>query len=482
MGQPVKVPMGDFAPDRDPLTPGILLDVEDLYPTVKGYRSYPSLTQYATNELPGEIVGAWSGAQGQTVATVAATFNQLYVLDALTWVSSALTINGTDTRWRFDLYGNDLIAVNGVDPAYVYTGTGAFTLLGGTPPIASLVQATDYSVFLIEPHSNTWHSTLSDILWTDSIATQTCSGNLDSTTGNITAAHALRSGIALFKRHGLHYSTFAGPPFYWDFNKVSHEVGAPCQEAVANLGDVLRWPGPDDFYSFDSYSLQPIPNNLKEWFFANLDQLNDFKIAARWDQARSLVFWHFPSNAANPPGSLDKWICLNTRTGKWSKGSAAIDVPIFRPIQTGHLDYDIFSRTYVTYGGIPVGLRYGDLRSRTVDVSGAFPSASHGLSLFNGAPNAASFTTGDFGDRHNILECMRIRPQYTIYPTEGATLTPLNQSNPGHTPVPGTSRELSTDGWFNLRNTSRLMRFEHTGDSEYEIVGLEAELDRAGDR
>src|SRR6185369_16121768 len=131
-----------------------------------------------------------------------------------------------------------------------------------------------------------------------------------------------------YKDHALHFGVFEGPPFYWNFRIVSHEIGTPCQESVANLGDIQYFLGPDDFYSFDGYNLQRVPNNMKEWFFATVDLYFNTTIMTRWDQRRNLVFWHFPS--LNPPsgyapGTVDTWISLNIRNGKWSKGTGIIE-------------------------------------------------------------------------------------------------------------------------------------------------------------
>lgn len=472
----------DFAPDIDPITPGILIDCSNAYPTVKGFRSYPSLVRYSTNNLPGTAFGVFSGAQGSADVLVAGVADQLYELVAKTFVSAGLSL-GTITppaRWRFDMYGTDLIAVNGLDPVQMKPISGSFATLGGGPPVASIAQATDFSLFLIEANSSRWWSSLSDTIWTPSIATQTVRGNLDSTNGNISAAHALRSGIAIYKRKALHYGTFTGPPFYWDFVTVSTQIGAPSQEAIANLGDVQYFLGPDDFYAFDAQSLKRIPNNLKEWFFANYDQTKDYLVSARWEQEKSLIFWHFAS-LQSVGETIDLWICYNLRTGKWSKGAEMVDVPVFSSIQTGNLTYADFTATYPTYADVE-GLRYGDLRSRAIDLSGVIKSADHGLYLYNGAPAGGYVTSHDFGDRHNMYQVTRLRPQFSVYPQSGAILEVLSQYRPGDAPVAGPVVNLSSDGWFNFRNTSRLQRFKITALSEMEITGVEAMVDYAGER
>lgn len=478
---PYKVRFLDFMPDVDPLTPGALLDMSNLYPSAKGYRTYPSLTKFSTVDLPGECLGAVSAALGDDIIVLAGTADKLFILQGSVWTDSGLTPSAITGRWRFDSYADEIIAVNGVNAAYKYDGA-AFGNLGGSPPVSSIVQGTPYALFLVAPNSSNWIASLNSALWTPSIPTQTVTGTIRNGAGDLTAAHQLRGGIAFYKRQSLTYGQFSGPPNYWDFgNGISTKIGAPGQEAVANLGDIHYFPGPDDFYSFDGYSLQRVPNQLKEWFFANLNQQLDYLISARWDQERSLIFWHFPSITANPETALDSWICLNLRTGKWAADRSAVrvDVPVFASIQTGQLTYASLTEQYPTYGDMD--FLYGDLRSRAIDQTGVIRTSDHGLYFYNGQPGRASHTTHDFGDRVSLYQVTQIQPHYSIYPEAGATMQPLNQKRRVGAPVAGAARPLKDNGAFDMENTARLQRYKHVGESEYEIVGADVAIEYAGE-
>ena len=99
-----RVKFVDFMPDADPLTPGALLDVANLYPTTKGYRAYPSLAIRSVDALPGPSLGASAGVLGSAVFLVAGTSNQLFLLNqsALTWTNQGLGLSTITGRWRFD--------------------------------------------------------------------------------------------------------------------------------------------------------------------------------------------------------------------------------------------------------------------------------------------------------------------------------------------------------------------------------------------
>lgn len=477
---PSKIRFLDFAPDIDPLTPGALLDLSNMYPSAKGIRTYPSLTRFSSNDLPDPCLGAFSGPIGDNLVVLAGTTDALFYLDGAVWTDSGLTPSAIVDRWRFDSYNNEIFAVNGVN-AYKYDGS-TFGAVAGSPPAASIVQATPYALFLVGTNSSDWIATLNPALWTPSVATETVTGTIRNGAGDLTAAHQLRGGIAFYKRNSLTFGQFSGPPFYWDFgNGISRQIGAPGQEAVANLGDIHYFPGPDDFYSFDGSALQRVPNNLKEWFFANLNQTLDYLICARWDQQRSLIFWHFPSINASPETALDSWICLNVRTGKWTadRSASPLDVPIFSSVQTGQLTWAALVALYPTWDDW--SFLYGDLRSRAVDQTGIISAADHGLYFYNGIPGQAMFTTHDFGDRENLYQVTEIQPQYSIYPEDGATIQPLNQARRVGTPVAGTARAITSVGTFDVNNTARLQRWKHVSESECEVVGIVANCDFAGE-
>jgi hypothetical protein len=356
--------------------------------------------------------------------------------------------------------------------------------MAGSPPVASIVAASDHSLFLIETNSNKWWSSLSAILWTPSIATQTVTANLDETAGNIVGAHRMRNGgMVLYKLTSFSFAQFEGPPFYWKFTTISREVGAPSHEAVANSGDVHYWPGNSDFYSFDGTSLAILPNNLKEWFYATLDGQYAHRISARWDRPRSLIVWHFPTRDSSPPGQLNAWIAYSPKNGKWSCyiNSDLLDVPLFAPVKTGALTYTILGARFPLYSSFN-GITYGDLRSQSIDQSAAIRSSDHKLVLYNGDPAEAFVTTHDFGDSANLWLMTKLKPAFHLLPEAGATNTPITQQITGGARVEQPPSDITPDGSFDVRMTARMQRHKITFLSEAEIIGVKAEIGYAGSR
>jgi hypothetical protein len=192
-----------------------------------------------------------------------------------------------------------------------------------------------------------------------------------------------------------------------------------------------------------------------------------------------LIFWHFRS-ISGPTQRLDTWIAYNIRTGRWSKGRELIDITVFSPTQTGNLNYFTYKLNHTTYADVS-GL-YGDLRSLAIDATGVIKTSDNALYFYTGAPGRSYVQTSAFGDRHNKFEITRLRPHFTLAPNAGASVAVFSQSKPGETAVLKLTKGISSDGWFNFRNTACLQVFKMTLESEMEIVGADVLSAYAGER
>jgi hypothetical protein len=466
----------DFAPDLDPITPGMCVDMAGFYPTDKGYRTLPADIRIS-NPLPSKAFGATSVLLLGTPLVAAATNNQLFVLSSIPmgapytpvpWIGQGLNLTNVSNRWRFAAYGQDLIAVDGVDaPQYYRLSNGAFMPLPGNPPVASLVATTDYAVILVPPNSQTLYSNLSDTgSWTPDVATEVYEYDLAQIAGNITGITRIRSLLAVYRQNAIQVATFVGGQIGWDFGQpgtITLNKGAVSQECVVSTGDVDYILGPDDFYSLDGYNFNRVPNHCKEWFFRDLDNRYIANVAGHWDPIRALVMWHYPSVNANPPGSLDSVIMLNVRTGFWGLDRETVDIPV------------IGGR-----GGIDIGFQ----PSHSV-IKPDHTCTVDGQSLNVPVTSGVYITSNDFGDRHLMYQTRRVRPGFYTYPAPLGSappcrVTPLTQYVPGTTPVAQPTVAISDDGWANTVVTGRLTRFQVNVYGECELAQGDVDLSSAG--
>lgn len=296
--------------------------------------------QLVSNALPSQVLGLFAGLLIDVPISVAATDNQLWIWNNGFYQSSAAALITTENRRRFAIYGNLIIVVDGVNVPYYYSSgfpTLAFQPLPNWPGNfgtinPSIVETTDYSTVLVQANSQVlWSSLVPQGPYIPSVPAQVYQYDLGQIPGDITAVHRLRSLLVVYRQNAFQCATFVGVDIGWDFGQpgtISEDIGAAGNECVVNTGDYHYIWGPDDFWQFDGYNLNRIPNNLKQFIFRDLDQGFFANVAGRYDVNRTLVFWHYPSINANPRGSLDSWVCLNLRTGKWGFGRLPIDLPL----------------------------------------------------------------------------------------------------------------------------------------------------------
>ncbi len=455
-----------FAPDLDPTTPGVIVDGNDFVPTMKGMRTLPSLVQL-TDSLPGPCLGSAffefpnPSATPLSQVIVAGTSGMLHVnIGGMPWISTPLLGAPVSQPWRCAFYQDQIIAtqagnflrplvathasISTLNPATIWSD------LSPDAPLSSIVASSDFSIFLMDWNTRDWWSTLNAAIWIPAIETETVTAPLSQTTGGITAAKALRSGMAIYKAVSLFMGQLSGPPFIWSFTEISRQTGAPSQEAVVLAEDVHYFLGPDDFWRFDGFSVSRLPNALREWFF---DRVGDVSmVAGRYDQGRSLIFWHYPTQGSTV---RNEWVCYNLRTGQWSRGVKDVDCAVGGTI------------TFTADG-----------------MAGIVKADDHAVWAYprNGARTdpGAFLTTGDLGDRHYLYQLSRVRAGYTIR-NGSPTMRTLSSYTPGGPYVQSAAMPLSADGWFNCLNTARLQRQRIEADGDCELADLELQVRPAGE-
>ncbi len=471
----------EFAPDTDAITPGNVQSSFGYYPSEKGVKTFPGQRILGVG-LPSLCLGAYSGilltlptatvaAPPSTPILVGATAQGLYLADANGNMrpSKLGFLNGTPgyatNRWRFTAFGQDLLAVNGVDPDQFYRlSAGVWAALpagadGSTAPIASIVESTDYGIILVGPNSYFFLASQSDspISWLGSVPNQVYIQPIQQTEGPITAVRRLRNTAIFYKANSSFVGYFSGGTVGWNVQEISLEIGTPNQECVINTGDYhYFYDGVFKFWQFDGWNLSELPNHLIEWFQRDLNPAYAANIAGQFDSSRDLLIWYYSSNYANPPGSFDSRLIHYRRQQRWLAERMPADLPIPS-----------------LYQAPSTGLQYA-----------GFFSTDHAPVVYDNAvtPGQAYVTSNLFGDYFNVFECQRVRPGFGPqgYPNY-ATLTAMNQNKGGVTPWVGRTEPLSGDGFFNLKNTSRLVSYQMTTRGYAEIIEIQPVLIPCGD-
>jgi len=440
----------EFAPDLDSLTPGNITAMRKFRPTEKGVATVSPMSVLCSS-LPSTCYGAFVAYLLGTQCILLCTINGVYI--ALGGHPSPLGTGFLNSvnRWRAAPYGQYFILANGVDPTQYYNNSTNLLLpLTGSPPIASLVASTDYAVILVPPNSQTLYSNLAPTAsWTPNGPSQVYQYTLAQLAGNITSVQRKRSLLAVYRQNAIQAATFVGNLIGWDFGSpgtVSTTVGVKSNEMLINTGDIDYFVGPDDFWSFDGYNLNRVPNHVKEWFFGNgvkqgdLNQPFAQNMVGHFDNINDLIMWHYPSNATarGQAGMIDSVIGFYNRGAQPRWFMDRLD-----------LDYALTGTALNTHGVI------------ATDHSLMVNDDTAPLSIISDM----YVTSQDFGDRQHVWQTTRIMPGFTTYPvpttsSPPARILPLVQMKVGTAPVPKVGKAISDDGWFNIVTTGRLTRWQ----------------------
>ena len=470
-GASTEVALRDFAPDLDPTSAGILLDLENAVPTIKGFAAGHSAVQFGS---PVPLVGPGDEVIGAIVAYFSDGTSCLYVgtrthlwLYTLPIVTGPTIVDGggllvaPPDRWHFFQFGDDVIAVARNNPVQVAHGVNAtFGPLGGGPAATNGDAALGISVagiaFLFGNFGGgvQWFSSAAgvDNDWIPDVQTLAASGLLTDYPGPVTAAAPFYRTAIVFKEQAIWSGSFVGPPFSWSFQLISDLTGTRGQESVVVLPDSIAFLGTDDFYLTTGTVPIRIPNSLKEWFFANADPLNLQRVQGWYDPEMSIITWHFVSTNTPIPGVMDLYVSYNVRAKRWAKGRRLMTIvpqPPVSPVQLAPLYFDETNT--------PQGL--------------------------SGPPGAMILFTGWTGMPGQLTQLMRIRAKYNVYPgTQNLVSWSTNiLSNVPPFP-PLTIPTLGFDDWFNLRVTSRYHQVSLATSGPAEVMAFAYEGRLAGIR
>ena len=474
-----------FAPDADPVTPGVITDCAMLEPSIRGMKGAPSASSTDYTALAGECKGsALVKKLDGTSRLFAATQTKLYEGSSGSWTdrSGSTYVGSADARWTFAQWGDVTIAQNGVDAAQTSSST-TFSTLTAMPPANLMCTVAGFVMLANVTHVSYafsdawWCSALYDYTnWTPSIATQCAQGRLYDDPGAIRALHPLGENVAAFKERSIYLGQYVGPDVIWAWTRVPGDVGAYSQGSVISDGQVLYFWGGDDFYRFDGTRPQPIGSALKEWFLENADRAYWSKIQGAYDKRTSLARWYYVPNGST---TLTACVVLNTRTGQWGRADRAIESTV--AYVASAITYDSPGiLTGVTYDSTSFLQSYDSPFWLASSESPAIFNASHQLRTLTGVSDSSSLTTGDFGDDDRYSLLRRVRPRYADAP-DSASMTAYYKQDAGDAVTTGETVDAN-DGKFDVLQSARWHRvkFEFTGDVE--TTGYTADLVPEGER
>ena len=354
------IDFGDWLPDHPSLRHPGVLNLQNAFPAVRGFKSVKSPNGISENKLRlGAVSGGAAASEidmprvrgilstvqvqsGSLVTNIfAGTETRLVKLDAGSNKFQEFNYADDTTadptysnvvRWRFQEF-----ATTGTGARVVYAASGVgqalqqFDSNGSTAPsaVSGAPNATHVAAvgrFLVCANTATseaevvWSSIDDASGWVN--GTDQSGAQILADTSEITGLVGGETGL-IFTRTGIYRQTYVGPPLVFTFEKVSNQGCEFAGSTAARSSNEAFFLSSDGFQKYiDGRVINIGAERVNQHFFARFDRTRPNDIECIIDPASSLVIWSYPS-VNSDPGVNDSLIVYDYTLDKW--GTASID-------------------------------------------------------------------------------------------------------------------------------------------------------------
>jgi len=474
------IPLIGFLPDADPATPGVLTACENAIPGDGVLIGAPAAVTVGLTALGAECRGSiLSENLAGTRRVIAGTSSAIYELDGSSWTARASGFTlGAEDAWDFCVYGNSVVAANGVTKLYRSTSS-TFSELTEAPVAKHVVESTGF-VLAANTTTNTdeWlcSAYLDETDWTIDVGTQCTSGRLVSSPGPITALIRFGNDVLAFKNQALYVGAYVGPPEVWRWTQISSEAGCIGAQCCTITPAGVVFVGSDGIYIYDGTTPRPIGGGaVRDWFLSDIDPVYRARAIVSWDRIGQHVRINYP--AAGGTGAKTRCLVYHVPSDRWGLAHQTVESvltyasPSFT-YTTGHASID-------TYANSPA-IGYDSPFWNASNILPAVFNGSHVLCTLSGACASASLTTGDIGDDEGYRLCNNLRARYGVAPTT-SICTGYVKDTSGAVLAASVSASMS-DGRHNMRQRARWHRFKLDTTGDFTLSGIRPEFVAGGTR
>lgn len=294
-----KLTFGEWLPDQPGVT-GAVTDAKNCCPVANGYAPFPSEADYSDAAAQALLI-AFAGKFGGATTLFAAGATQIYKFDPSDASLDAATTTGYTAveSWDVTQYGSKMILANGQDKlqAFDLGSSTYFANLAAAAPTAKFVTVVKDFVVAAnvggEENKVYWSDINDETDWTPAAASQSDTQVIPDG-GNITGLAGGEYGL-IFLERAIYRMTYAGSPFFFQFDAISRSLGCISNGSIAQYGGLTYFLADDGFYVCDGQTTKSIgAEKVNRWFFDNaVPGEISTGMSATVDPIRKLVVWRF---------------------------------------------------------------------------------------------------------------------------------------------------------------------------------------------
>ena len=398
-----KILFGEWLPDQPGVT-GAVTDAKNCYPVANGYAAIKSEADYS-DAAAEDLLLTFAGKFGGVSSLFAASPVQIYKFDSNDASLDAVTTTGYTAveGWDVTQFGPKMILANGQDKLQAWTLNSSinFADLAAAAPTAKFVTVVRDFVVAANDGTETskvyWSDINDETDWTPAAASQSDSQILPDG-GDITGIAGGEYGL-IFLERAIYRMSYAGSPFFFQFDAISRSLGCISNGSIAQYGNVTYFLADDGFYVCDGQSTKNIgTEKVNRWFFDNaIPGEIPTGMSATVDPINKLVIWKFNGTFGGKfllmySIDLNKWSYAETtatsiayaltpsatleQVDNYSASIDALDIP---------LDSRVFAGGQLLFAGVS-----GDK-----------------IISFSGQPKTANISTGDIDIGRSVITLAR---------------------------------------------------------------------------
>ncbi len=472
--QPIK--FGEWLPDQ-PGVSGAVTDAKNCYPVANGYAAFRSESDYsdaAGQDLLITFAGKFAGA----TSLFAAGATQIYKFDSNDASLDAATTTGYSAveGWDVTQFGAKIILANGQDKlqSWELNVSTNFADLAAAAPAAKFVSVVkDFVVAANVPGGEEnkvyWSDINDETDWTPGAASQSDSQIIPDG-GDITGLAGGEYGLVFLER-AIYRMTYAGSPFFFQFDAISRSLGCISNGSIAQYGGLTYFLADDGFYVCDGQTAKAIgTEKINRWFFSNaIPSAIPAEMSATIDPINKLVIWRFSGTFGN------KYLLIYS-------------------IDLARFSYATTTATSVAYVLTPSAtLEQVDNYSASIDAlttpldSRVFAGgqllfagvSGQKIITFTGQPKTANITTGDISIGRSTITLAK-----PIVDGGSAEVAVASRDNLNEQVEFGENVAADAENRISLRSNGEYHRLKltPTGANWTTAVGLDVEITKQGNR
>lgn len=470
------IKFGEWLPDQ-PGVSGVVTDAKNCYPVSNGYAPFRSEANYS-DDAAQELIITFAGKFGGATTLFAAGATQIYKFDQTDGSMDAATTTGYSAveSWDVTQFGSKIILANGSDRLQSWTlnsSTNFSDLAAAAPRTKYVTVVKDFVVAANDPGGgeNTvyWSDINDETDWTPGAASQSDTQVIPDG-GDITGLAGGEYGI-IFLERAIYRMTYAGSPFFFQFDAISRSLGCISNGSIAQYGGLTYFLSDDGFYVCDGQSTKQIgAERVNRWFFDNATPSQiPSAMSATVDPINKLVIWRFAGTFARKllliySVDLDRWSYAETtatsiayvltpsatleQVDNYSSSIDALEIP---------LDSRVFAGGQLLFAGV----------------------AGSKIIAFSGQPKTAQITTGDINIGRSTIILARPLVDGGSASVAVSSRDLLSEEVEFYTDVPADSENrvsLRSNGEYHR------LRLTPTGANWKTAVGLSVDVVKQGNR